>query len=194
MKRRMNITPWSDLRDQRNAPARISQANTALRFNDDSDPVGLCEAWRAWEAGTSSESLNRLLIGSPGRSSATEIAVLEDWVCFQDGASELDDTARAVLGGRLELVRENRAIRVVIGGLVGQAGTVAHGMRLGLRRITSIRSFLVKADIDPDRIGIAVRGPGWSVTEGGGGAEAPTSPDREWRLQVTDPHWTLARN
>lgn len=194
MKHRINITPWSDLRDQKNAMARISRTNTVLRFSEDSDTSGLCEAWRAWEAGTSSESLNRLLFDSPGRSSATEIAVLEDWICFQDGASELDNTARAMLEGRLELVRENRAIRVVIGGLVGQARTVAHDMRLALRRITSIRGLLLAADIDPDRIGIAVRGSGWSVTEGGGGAEASPSPGGEWRLQVTDPRWTLARN
>jgi outer membrane protein OmpA-like peptidoglycan-associated protein len=188
----MNITPWKDL--QRNALARISQANTALRFSKDSDAAGLCEAWRAWEAGTSSEFLNRLLFDCPGRSSATEIAVLEDWICFRDGASELDSSARALIEGRLELLRANHAIRVVIGGLVGQASTVAHGMRLGLRRITSIRSFLLTADIDPDRIGIAVRGSGWSVTEGGGGAEASPRPGSEWRLQVTDPRWTLARN
>ena len=194
MRHRMNITPSKDLRDQRDAVARISQANTALRFSKDSDVAGLCEAWRAWGAGTSSESLNRLLFAPPGRSSAAAIFVLEDWICFRDGASELDESARATIEGRLELLRADRALRVVIGGLVGQASTVAHGMRLGLRRITSIRSFLLKADIDPDRIGIAVRGSGWSVTEGAGGAEASLSPGSEWRLQVTDPRWTLATN
>jgi outer membrane protein OmpA-like peptidoglycan-associated protein len=201
MKRRMHLPPWPAFQDQeqdqeqardgRRCPASPPSAGLPAATVDALD---LCQLWRGWEAGTRSELLSRLLRAPQGRSSIGEVAVLEDWICFRDRASELDERARAMLSGRWERLRENAGLRVVIGGLASQAGSMAHDMRLGLRRVLSIRNFLLAAGTDPDRIGIALRGSGWSVTErsvrggdsaGGGG---------EWRLQITDPHWTVARN
>lgn len=194
MKKRMSITPWPALPNQWSSLAATSHTMSADRIDEAADSVGLCEGWRAWEAGTSSEFLNWFLFTPHGTSSATEGAVLEDWICFEDGSSELDDRARALLGHKMVLFRANPAMQIVIGGLAGRPGTIAHGMRIGLERVLSIRTFLLAAGIGPDRIGIAVRGPGWSVTERSGGPDDPTSQGRECRLQVTDPLWTLARN
>lgn len=175
MKNRTSITPW---------PA----------VGDGADSVGFCETWRVWEAGTTSEFLNWFLFTPHARSTTAEAAVVEDWIYFQDGSSELDDRARAILGHRVKLLRTNPAIRIVIGGLCGRPGTIADGMKLGLKRVMSIRTFLLAAGIDPGRIGTAVRGSGWSVAERFGGSEDSTSRGTECRLQVTDSLWTLARN
>jgi outer membrane protein OmpA-like peptidoglycan-associated protein len=194
MKNRVSIAPWPALPDQRPPRAGTPQTMSVDPVGEGPDTVGLSETWRGWEAGTSSEFLNWLLFTPHGRSSTTGIAILEDWICFEDDRSELDDRARAILGGRLKLFRANPAMRVVIGGLAGQRRTIAHGMGLGLRRVTSIRTFLVAAGIDPGRIGVAVRGSGWSLAERSGESEHWTSQGTECRLQVTDPHWTLERS
>jgi outer membrane protein OmpA-like peptidoglycan-associated protein len=194
MKNRMSIAPSSARPDQPPPLAGTSQKMSADPVGEGPDTVVLCETWRAWEASTSSEFLNWFLFTPHGRSSTAEATILEDWICFKKDRSELDDSARAVLGDRLKLLRANPGIRIVIGGLSGRSGTVARGMGLGLRRVTSIRAFLLTHGIDPGRIGIALRGSGWSVAERSGGTEDPTSPGSECRLQVTDPLWTLARN
>lgn len=194
MKNRTNIVPWPALPDHRNALSGTSHTISADRGGEGADSVGLCETWRAWEAGTSSEFLNWFLFSPHGTPLAADVPVLEDWVCFQDDSSELDDRARALLGNRMALFRANPAMRIVIGGLAGRPDAIAHSMRLGLRRVRSIRAFLLVHGIDSDRIGIAVRGPGWSVAERSDGMEDPKSRGGECRLQVTDPHWTLAKN
>lgn len=193
MKNRMSITPWSALRPQRTPLAETSHTMSVDLFGG-ANPVGLSETWRGWEAGISSEFLNRLMFTPHGRSSTGDTAVQEDWICFRDGGSELGDTTRATLGDRVKLLRASPAIRIVIGGLAGRVGTIALGVRLGLKRVASIRAFLLEAGIEPGRIGIAVRGSGWSVVERCGGSEEPTCQGGECRLQMTDPRWTLARN
>jgi len=158
------------------------------------DSVRLCESWRAWEASSSSEFLNWLLFTSHGRPSTIGISVLEDWICFKDDRTELDARARAVLSDRLKLFRENPMMRIVIGGVAGQPGTIAHGMRTGLRRVLSIRTFLLAHGIAPDRIGIALRGSGWWVSERSSGSDSLPRESIECRLQLADPTWTLSRN
>lgn len=194
MKRRVSITTWPALRNQQNARAATSHPLSASLATEAVDAVGLCEAWRGWEAGTRSEFLNWFLFSPHGRSSTPEPAVLEDWICFQNGSAELNERTRASLDDRMELLRGDPGLRIVIGGLASRAGTIAHDMRLGLRRVISIRTFLLAAGADPDRIGIALRGSGWSVTERSAGPQDSASGGGEWRIQVTDPLWTLARN
>lgn len=194
MKNPTSVAPWPALPDQRPPLAGTSHTMSADPVGEGPETVGLCEAWRAWEAGTSSEFLNWFLFTRHGTLSAAETAIREDWICFEDDRSELDDGARAILGERLKLLRANPAMRVVIGGLAGQPGTVDSVMRLGLGRVQSIRTFLLAHGIDRGRIGIAVRGSGWSVAERSAESEPPPSQGSECRLQVTDPLWTLARN
>jgi outer membrane protein OmpA-like peptidoglycan-associated protein len=194
MKNRMSITPWPGLRSQRKSLAGTCHTISTDPVDDRAGRVKLSEIWRGWEAGTSSEFLNWFLRTPHGRLPTAETAVLEDWICFEEDRWELGNSARAVLGDRLKLLRANPSIRIVIGGLAGRSGSIAHGMRLGLRRVTSVRTFLLAAAIDPDRIGIAVRGPGWQVVERSMGSEDPMKQGREYRLQLTDPLWALARN
>lgn len=187
MKHRMSIAPWPAFPDQRPSLGRTSQTMSLEPPGEGPDTVALSEIWRGWEAGTSSEFFNWFLFTAGA-------AILEDWIWFQDGQSELDDRARATLGDRLTLFRANPAMRIVIGGLAGRPSTIARGMKLGLRRILSIQAFLLAAGIDPHRIEVAVRGSGWSVAERSSGSEDSTNRGGECRLQITDPLWTLARN
>jgi outer membrane protein OmpA-like peptidoglycan-associated protein len=194
MKNRMTVAVTATVPDLRPPLAGTLQTVSADSISGGAAFAELCESWRAWEASSSSEFLNWLLFTPHGRASATGTALLENWICFRDGRTELDDRAKAVLGDRLKLFRENPDMRIIIGGLAGQPGTVAHGMRIGLRRVLSIRNFLLAHGIDPGRIGIALRGPGWWVAERSGESVGPTSEASECRLQVIDPHWTLSRN
>jgi outer membrane protein OmpA-like peptidoglycan-associated protein len=194
MKNRVTFAEWSTIPELRPPMGEAFHKMSADSLGDGAESVRLCESWRAWEASSSSEFLNWLLFTAHERSSATGISVLEDWICFKDDRTELDDRARAVLGERLKVFRENPAMRIVIGGLAGQPSTIAHGMRLGLRRVLAIRSFLLTNGIDPDRIGIALRGSGWWVSENFGEAERLPSAAGECRIQLTDPNWTLSRN
>jgi hypothetical protein len=156
--------------------------------------VGLGETWRGLEGGMSSGFLNWFRSPPPGGLATADSPVLEDWICFDNDRSELDDRAEAILGRRLKLLRADPAIRIVIGGLAERLGTISQSMRLGLKRVQSVRTFLLAAGIHPSRIELAVRGSGWSVTERSDRLEDQTSHGGELRLQVTDPRGTLARN
>lgn len=194
MKNRKSIRPWPALPDQKDSLAETSLTMSLDPVGEGPDPVRLCETWRAWEAGTSSQFLNWFLFTRHETTSPAPTAVLEDWICFNHGSSELDGRARAVLGDRLGLFRAKPSMRIVIGGLAGRPGPIDHVMSLGLGRVQSIRSFLLVHGIDRGRIGILIRGSGWSVAERSGGPGDSMNPGGECRLQVTDPHWTLARN
>lgn len=194
MRNRVSIAPKPALQDQRPQLAGTSLTMSADWFDGGADSVGLCESWRAWEAGRSSEFLNHFLFTPHSTSSTAETEVLEDWICFQDGSSELDDRARAILGDNLKLFRANPTMRIVIGGRAGPRGTLAHGMRLGLKRVLSIRIFLLAHGIDPNRIGVAVRGSDWSLAERCAGSMGSRGQGGECRFQVTDPKWLIARN
>lgn len=185
MKNRTSIAPWLTLPDPRRSLVGTPPPMFGDPVGEELDTVSLGETWRGWEAGTSSEFLNWFLF-------TAETTVLEDWIWFSEDRSELDPRATAILSDRLKLFQADPAMRIVIGGLAGRPGALTHGMGLGLRRVLSIQSFLLAAGIDPSRIGVAVRGSGWSVTERPGSTD--TRQSSECRLQVTDAHWTLARN
>lgn len=186
MKNRTSIAPWLTLPDGRHSLAWAPPTMSVDPVGEEFETVRLSETWRGWEAGTSSEFLNWFLFNA-------EAAVLEDWIWFREDRSELDPRAIAILSDRLKLFQADPAMRIVIGGLAFRPGTIADGMGLGLRRVLSIQSFLLAAGIDPGRIGVAVRGSGWSVAERCGSADSAHQ-GSECRLQVTDAHWTLARN
>lgn len=152
------------------------------------------EDWRAWEAASNSEFFNWFVFRPHRTLAPAAPLLLEDWIYFQDHAWDLDERARATIGRKLPLYEVNPAMRIVIGGIANQTGTLACGMRLGLRRVLSIRRYLLEHDVDPDRVGIAIRGTGWSLTERSGESSDLHGRRSECRFQVTDSHWVLARN
>lgn len=194
MQNRMSSMPWLALPDQRPPLAGTSHTMSADPVGGWPNTFGLGETWRGWEAGTSSEFLNRFVFTHRGGSSNAETEILEDWISFRYGSSKLDHRARDILGSRMALFRAKPAMSIVIGGLAGPRDSIAEAMRLGLRRVLSIRTFLLACDIAPGRIGIAVRGSGWSVAERPRTSEQSRGPGSECRLQITDARWTLARN
>jgi outer membrane protein OmpA-like peptidoglycan-associated protein len=184
MKNRMVFTRWRSHPDP-----RIPEASRIEKVQ-----VWSSEAWRAWEAASSSEFFNWFVFRPHRMLAAATPPFLEDWIYFQDHAWELDGRARAALSQKMPLFRANPSMRIVIGGVASHPGTVAYGMRLGLRRVLSIRAYLLAHDIDPCRVGIAIRGTGWSLTESSDESVDVDTPRSECRLQVTDAHWVLARN
>ncbi len=195
MKNRKAFTRWRSRQYPRGPKASRSEAVPGDHVRAEEIGVRLSEAWRAWAAASGSEFFNNWFVFRQDRThTAATLVVRENWICFQDHAWELDARARATLSYGMPLFRANQAIRIVIGGIVNHPGTIAYGMRLGLRRALSIRTYLLAHGIDPDRVGIAIRGTGWSLTESSGESDDLESPHSEYRLQVTDSHWVIARN
>ncbi len=154
----------------------------------------LAEAWRSWEAANTSLFFNWFIF-TPDESIKTARPVLqEDWVYFQGRSWKLDGSARAMLAHLVPLLEADPEIQIVIGGIASQPGTVADEMRLALRRVQSIRRCLFAHGVDPDRVGIAIRGRKWFLTDRSGASGNPDDRHDEYRLQVTDPHWSLVRN
>ncbi len=159
-------------------------------LQDPGDP----DAWRAWEAAKSSQFFNWFLFMQRRTSAVAPSGFVEDWIYFQDESGELDTRARATLGRRITLLRANPAMQVVICGVAAQPGVPPCGLRLGLRRVLSIRAFLRVHGVAPERIGVALRGWGWLVVEHAAESTDARSERSECRFQVTDAHWVLARN
>lgn len=198
MMNRMAFTRWRSHQHSRHTEAGRPEAIPGDQIRAEEVHVRLSEAWRAWEAASHSEFFNWFVL-EPHRAVAAAVAaetpaLLEDWIYFRDHAWELDASARATLSRKMPLFRANRAMRIVIGGVASHPGTIAYGMRLGLRRVLSIRSYLLAHGIDPGRVGIAIRGRGWFLTESSNGSDDLDIPRSECRLQVADSHWVLARN
>jgi outer membrane protein OmpA-like peptidoglycan-associated protein len=190
MKNRMAFTPWRSFLGN-----GCIGAIHGDRVRAEGQHVGLSEVWRAWAGASDSQFFNWFVFRPRRAEVAAMPTLMEDWIYFQEGAWELDARARATLRWNVPLIRAKPTMQIVIGGTASQPGTTAHGIGIGLRRVLSIRSFLLAHGIDPARIGIAIRGTGWSLSEGPGDTETPMSSRySECRLQVTDPHWMVARN
>lgn len=189
MKKRMLSTPRRSPQEP-----RIPRAISDDQIRAEEAHLGLAGGWRTWEGANSSVFFN-WLVCQPNRTLvAGARRVVEDWIYFEDHSWELDARARATLADKLPLFQANPAMRIVIGGIVSHQETLKFGMKLGLRRVLSIRTCLLAYGIDPDRIGIAVRGAGWFLVEDAGGAGDLDGRCTECRLQVTDRHWVLAKN
>ncbi len=124
---------------------------------------------------------------------ATAPTTMGELVFFGEGSSGLDGRARAALRDRSAVLRANPRIRIVIGGIASQSGSTADALGLGLRRVQTIRAFLLAQDIDPARIEVAIRGAGWFLVDRPRRA-AENGPSGECRLQIADPQWALLRN
>ena len=152
------------------------------------------DQWRLREAEASSRVLKHLLFKLHPTLSDGAPSTVEERIHFQGHSSDLTGRARAALRAKVAVLRGHPAMRIVIGGFASQPGSRASGMALGLRRVQAIRAYLLWLGIEPVRIGVAIRGAGWSLLEWAGEvAEAGSSPP-ECRLQVTDPHALSSRN
>ena len=73
-------------------------------------------------------------------------------VYFGFDDSSLTKKAREILAEKVEWLRNNSDVEVVIEGHCDERGTKEYNMALGQRRAQSIKNFLVNAGIDPSRL------------------------------------------
>jgi outer membrane protein OmpA-like peptidoglycan-associated protein len=194
MKNRIASARWRSRRKPPRAAASAEELIPEGQVRAGRIQAPHAEIWRAREAANSSEFFNWFVFGCHHGLEADTPAFVEEWIFFSAQEWKLGAGARATLLQQLPLLRENRGMRIVIGGIASHPGSIAQGMRLGLRRVLSIRTCLLAHGIDAARIGIAIRGKGWSLTECPAGPDEPDSPHGECRLQVVDAHWAPARN
>ncbi|TVP59482.1 MAG: hypothetical protein EA351_01510 [Gemmatimonadales bacterium] len=194
MKNRMSFTPSQSPQNPRSLEASRCGLTPGDQVRAEDATAELSEAWRTWETENSARFFNGLVLGPHGTPKAAAPVLEEDWICFQKHSSTLDRRAMEKIGRKVPLLQSNPTIRIVIGGIAHQPGPVAYGMRLGLRRVQSIRSCLLAHKVDPERVEIAVRGRNWFLTDRAGTSLDLNDRRGEYRLQVTDSCWTLARN
>lgn len=194
MSNRLRLGSWPIVPDAKVRPEGTPLFISADRVAGGDRCARLCQAWRAWESGASARQLGWLLAAPHQPGSGAGPPLWEEWVYFASASCELDDLALRGLAPRIQFLKANTALRIVISGRDTLPGPSACGMGLGLRRVLAIWNVLLAFGIDPARILITVRGARWSV------AETPTKPpakgeiSAECRFQVTDPRWGLARN
>ncbi len=86
------------------------------------------------------------------RARAAKEEFLDENVYFGFDDSTLTRKARQILAQKVDWLRSNPSVDVVIEGHCDERGTKEYNMALGQRRAQSIKNFLVNAGIDPDRL------------------------------------------
>jgi peptidoglycan-associated lipoprotein len=80
--------------------------------------------------------------------------VLAEPIRFPFDRSDLSSEARSALDAKIEVLRADAALRIVIEGHADDRGSDEYNMALGMRRAAAARRYLVQHGIDPDRIEI----------------------------------------
>lgn len=186
--------PWLQFGLPPNLTTTASMAASSDRVEEIAASARVTDRWRLLEASAGSWSLHRLLRGPRSSSGASAPPVTEVKIHFEDRSSDLGGRERAIVQRAAAALRATPGMRAVIGGIASQPGTAAEGVRVGLRRVQAIRQRLIAEDVDPGRIGVAVRGPGWSLFERSAEAAGADGFRSECRLQITDPHWSTLRS
>jgi len=75
-------------------------------------------------------------------------------VYFGFNDSNLTDEARGALANNAEFLNINEAVRVQVEGHCDERGSTEYNLALGERRAMSVKNYLVKLGIDPDRVEI----------------------------------------
>jgi hypothetical protein len=165
------------------------------------DPMGgwdaaprLCHAWRAWETGAVSALLEWVLSPLSGADSVPARPPWQEWVWFAKDSRELDALALEMLDARVEELRSDPTLRVVIRAVDIRPGPPSPAMGLALGRVLSIWDVLVAGGVDPHRIRIIARGARWSAVERSTRTPSRGDAGGECRFRVTDSGWDQARN
>jgi len=121
-------------------------------------------------------------------SSAASIATMQELVHFAYDKSDLTDTSRATLDGKVRVFQSNPAMRILIVGHTDDRGTGAYNLALGTRRAEAVRDYLVAQGVATSRIELETRGETQPMT--GGDTESAWADNRRGAfriLVVTDP-------
>ena len=99
---------------------------------------------------------------APSASSVTDLKP----VFFDYDSDALRDDSRAALDSNAKLLRDNKAMRIVIEGHCDERGTDEYNQALGERRANAARDYLVQAGIETGRIKVISYGKERPFAEG----------------------------
>ena len=85
-------------------------------------------------------------------------AVLVEPIRFPFDRSDLSSDARLALDAKLDELRADGSLRIVIEGHADDRGSDEYNMALGMRRAAAARRYLVQHGIDPERVDITSAG------------------------------------
>lgn len=108
-------------------------------------------------------------------------AAMEDRIHFAFNKSDLTDSAKANLDGKVAVFNANPTMTIVITGNTDNIGTENYNEALGMRRAASAKAYLVSRGIAEDRIAIDSKGemnPVVSPAPAGSGQRAQNAPNR----------------
>jgi outer membrane protein OmpA-like peptidoglycan-associated protein len=88
----------------------------------------------------------------------TSILLVVQDVNFGFGRAELRPNATPVLARAAEQLNQIPTVPIMIEGYTDSIGSDAYNNRLGLARATSVRDFLVRSGVDPNRISVSTGG------------------------------------
>ena len=91
-------------------------------------------------------------------STAASIATMQELVHFAYDKSDLTDSSRAALDGKVQVFLVNPAMRILIVGHTDDRGTGAYNLALGTRRAEAVRDYLVAKGVATGRIDLETRG------------------------------------
>jgi len=131
------------------------------------------------------DSLSRPTLLKPtAASSVTALATMREMIHFATDSSLLNDSAKVTLDSKLEIFRNNPAMRIVIVGNTDERATDAYNLALGGRRADAAKAYLVSKGIDPVRIEIASRGESQPIAAGTSTDAQAQNRRAEFRLLV----------
>jgi peptidoglycan-associated lipoprotein len=120
-------------------------------------------------------------------SSATARTTMQQMIYFQNGRSDLSESAKAILNDKVRIFRNNPKVRIGIVGFASGPRWAAYNMALGLRRAGAAKAYLVSQGIAPVRIEIATRGAEELVIEGPVEVADAANRRGQFRLLIADP-------
>jgi outer membrane protein OmpA-like peptidoglycan-associated protein len=99
-------------------------------------------------------------------SSAASLSTMQELVHFAYDKSDLTDSARASLDGKVKVFQANPAMRILIVGHTDNRGTGAYNLALGTRRAEAVRDYLVAKGVASSRIQLETRGETQPIASG----------------------------
>ena len=176
-------------------PARttVSKVATTPVAQQRPDSVSAYETQRLRAVAASYQAL-RDSLARPNQSthapapSATARTTMQQMIYFQNGRSDLSESAKAILSDKVRIFRNNPTMRIAIAGFAREPRPPAYNKTLGLWRAETAKNYLVSQGIDPARIEIATRGAGELVIQGPGEAADAAKQRGQFRFLIAEPH------
>jgi outer membrane protein OmpA-like peptidoglycan-associated protein len=99
-------------------------------------------------------------------SSAASPSTMRELVHFAYDKSDLTDSSRAALDGKVKVFQANPEMRILIVGHTDSRGTGAYNLALGTRRAEAVRDYLIAKGVASSRIQLETRGETQPIASG----------------------------